>query len=499
MVRAAARRGTLPRRRALAAHALRRDLHGAEAGPGSRRSEPVRGVGLHGRLDQQPDRAAARDPQQRVRAARRHQPRRRQGAGQRARVHGHEHERSSRPTAARQVHGTFQVPCYLIVCGPTATAGFHYSSTQARRARRRRSPATSRPRSSSASIPATAAPLTPARVSLYGHGLLGCSRRGRGRQRRGDGDRAQHRVLRHRLVGPGRTDDTPGSTSRALQDLNQFPARRRPPPAGRAQHAVPRPADDQLRRARVEPGLPAAGQPVIDTAHLYYDGNSQGGIVGGMTTAVAPDFTPRRARRHRDGLRQRARPAQHRLRAVRHDPVRAATPTRSMHPVLLDLMQQLWDRGDPDGYAAADDHASAARHAAAHGADADRLRRPPGQHVRRRDRGADDRRLSATSRRSTSARPRTRHATCSTGSRRSRATRSRGSAIEIWDSGPGRVQPPPLADHATGSTGPTNIDPARGPAQRRSRAQQKSDFLQPNGEVVDVCGGAPCHSSDYTP
>ena len=41
---------------------------------------------------------------------------------------------------------------------------------------------------------------------------------------------------------------------------------------------------------RVQPGVPAAGRPVIDTSHLYYDGNSQGGIEGGLATAVAPDL-----------------------------------------------------------------------------------------------------------------------------------------------------------------------------------------------------------------
>ena len=28
---------------------------------------------------------------------------------------------------------------------------------------------------------------------------------------------------------------------------------------------------------------------------------------------------------------------------------------------------------------------------------------------------------------------------------------------------------------------------------------QKSDFLQPNGAVFDVCAGKPCHTSVYTP
>ena len=34
-----------------------------------------------------------------------------------------------------------------------------------------------------------------------------------------------------------------------------------------------------------------ASPPVIDTSKLYYNGNSQGGILGGALTAVSPDFT----------------------------------------------------------------------------------------------------------------------------------------------------------------------------------------------------------------
>ena len=33
------------------------------------------------------------------------------------------------------------------------------------------------------------------------------------------------------------------------------------------------------------------GNPVIDTSHVYYDGNSQGGIMGGTVMAVAQDIT----------------------------------------------------------------------------------------------------------------------------------------------------------------------------------------------------------------
>ena len=38
-------------------------------------------------------------------------------------------------------------------------------------------------------------------------------------------------------------------------------------------------------------GTTLASPPVIDTSKLYYNGNSQGGILGGALTAVSPDFT----------------------------------------------------------------------------------------------------------------------------------------------------------------------------------------------------------------
>ena len=89
---------------------------------------------------------------------------------------------------------------------------------------------------------------------------------------------------------------------------------------------------------------------MIDTSHLYYDGNSQGGIEGGMTTAVAPDFTHAvlgvTGEDYGNLLVQRS---------VDFAPFGSllypAYPDPSLHPWVLDLIQQLWDRGDPDGYA----------------------------------------------------------------------------------------------------------------------------------------------------
>jgi hypothetical protein len=73
-----------------------------------------------------------------------------------------------------------------------------------------------------------------------------------------------------------------------------------------------------------------------------------------------------------------------------------------------------------------------------------------------------------------------------------------GSAIEIWDSGPGHNGAPPLANIPP-TKSDTNQDPHGDPRSTPLARQQKSDFLMPNGAVTDVCAGQPCHSYDFTP
>ena len=68
----------------------------------------------------------------------------------------------------------------------------------------------------------------------------------------------------------------------------------------------------------------------------------------------------------------------------------------------------------------------------------------------------------------------------------------------IWDDGPGNVQPPPLANLAPQDT-PTNKDPHETVRNTVAARLQKSEFLEPNGAVFDVCGGKPCHTDGYTP
>jgi hypothetical protein len=98
------------------------------------------------------------------------------------------------------------------------------------------------------------------------------------------------------------------------------------------------------------PDFQVGCRPAIDTSNLYYDGNFQGGIMGGVTLAVSPDV--RRAVLGVTGMDYG-----NLLLARSTDFTTFSTllgftyPDASMYPVILDLLDQLWDRGDPDGYA----------------------------------------------------------------------------------------------------------------------------------------------------
>ncbi len=94
-----------------------------------------------------------------------------------------------------------------------------------------------------------------------------------------------------------------------------------------------------------------AGQPqaVIDPARLFYDGNSQGGIMGGSLAALAPDFNRAvlgvPAMNYSTLLR----------RSVDFDQYAVVLyqnyPNELERPLILSLIQTLWDRGEANGYA----------------------------------------------------------------------------------------------------------------------------------------------------
>ena len=88
---------------------------------------------------------------------------------------------------------------------------------------------------------------------------------------------------------------------------------------------------------------------MLDTSHVYYMGASQGGIMGGALTAISPDAT-------QSALLVGAMNYSILLpRSVDYAPysplLNDAYTDELERPLLFSLIQMLWDRGEPNGYA----------------------------------------------------------------------------------------------------------------------------------------------------
>ncbi len=247
---------------------------------------------------------------------------------------------------ARRVKGTVLVPCYLFpTCAPGGTFQLDPEGE----------PIQSGvwPANFDCIVPASVAsgPAGTGRPSLYGHGLFGsASEVGSAPQR----SLAQaHRIVFCATdeIGMSKTD-VPVAIG-ALQDLSRFPALPDRLQQGLLNElylgrAMISPAGFTTHPAFHQDGTLTSGS-VLDTSRLYYNGNSQGGIMGGALTAVAPDFT-------RASLGVPAMNYSVLLpRSVDFDPFAQvfypSYPNETARPLILDLIQMLWDRGDPNGYA----------------------------------------------------------------------------------------------------------------------------------------------------
>lgn len=322
----------------------------------------------------------------------------------------------------------------------------------------------------------------PAHPSLYGHGLLG----------------SPFEVQAHNVQVMAATYDftfcaTPEigmaaedipNTVRSFTDVSNFPS-----VPDRLQQALL----DELFLGRLmthpdgfvsAPAFQGAdGGPLIDTrTTLAYDGNSQGGILGGALMAIATDIP--RGVLGVPGMDY----AVLINRSVDAAPFLAildqAYPGRLTQQIVFGLMEMLWDRGEPDGYA---QHMTS-----------DPLPGTPGHQVliqvafgdhqvanvttdiEVRTIGAFVHQPALQSGRSPDVVPYWGIPSAPSGS-------FRGSAMFVWDSG---TPPPPLTN--TPPAGPQfGQDPHEMPRNQQAAQLQKAIFLT-TGVVVDVCNGAPC-------
>jgi hypothetical protein len=174
-------------------------------------------------------------------------------------------------------------------------------------------------------------------------------------------------------------------------------------------------------------------------------------------------------------------------------------PDLSIRPALLDLMQQLWDRGDPDGYA----QRMTTRPLAGTPTHTVLMQIAYGDHQVPMYAGAVEARtvgVAAYQPAVDLGTDRVRDRNIFYGLRPIRSFPYSGSAIEIWDAGPGLVSRPPVDSIPYPSTTPPpNFDPHEVVSYTPAAQDQISDFLEPDGAVVDVCDGRPCHAIGYQP
>jgi len=258
-----------------------------------------------------------------------------------------------------------------------------------------------------------------------------------------------------------------------------------------------------LGRAMIHPqglsALPAFqknGQSVIDTTRLFYDGNSQGGIMGGGLTAVAPDFN--RAALGVPGMNYSTLLQ----RSVDYDTYAAIItpnyPKAIWTQLWLGQIQLLWDRGEADGYAhhmTSDPLPGTPRHTVLmHVAFGDHQVSDTAAEVEARTIGARAYQPALLAGRSPWPRFQMIPSIPS--------FPFGGSAIVMWDTGPIRMVG--TETQGTDAPPPTNTpnrsgdDPHDNPRATPSARVQKSEFLKVGGAVVDVCGGRPCFAAPYT-
>ena len=387
---------------------------------------------------------------------------------------------------ARTVQGRITVPCYLTkACAPGGSFRFD------RRGLPRRTGVTSA--AFVCNIPRSALdPATPpkARVALYGHGLLGrATEIGAGNVKSMSNE---HNFVFCATPWAGfAAEDVPNIVS-VLADFSGFNT-----VADRMQQGFLNMLF--LGRAMIHPdGLSAQaafqknGQSVLDTRRLFYDGNSQGGIMGGALTAVAPDFN--RAVLGVPGMNYSTL-LQRSVDFDAYAQIIYPNYTKVIDRQLwLAQIQLLWDRGEANGYAqhmTTDPLPGTPKHTVLmHVAFGDHQVSDTAAEVEARTIGARAYRPALEAGRS----PWPRLQLISSIGRFPFA----GSAIVFWDTGPVRK----VGTETVGTDAPprTNTpnrsgdDPHENPRSTPAARLQKSEFLKLGGRVVDVCGGTPCHA-----
>jgi hypothetical protein len=381
---------------------------------------------------------------------------------------------------ARRVVGTFRVPLYLTGAGEPGSR-FEYDAGAGPDALPRRNGEYVADFQCIVPEAALREDGAAARPAVYGHGLLGS-------EDEVNADNIALMADEHDFVfcatkWIGLSEQDLGNAASILVELGRFPTM-----ADRLQQGVL----DTLFLGRLmihERGFVThtafqspGGQPLIDTRELFYDGNSQGGIMGGVATAVSIDW--RRAVLGVPAMNYSTllhRSVDFDVYETILDP---AYPDEHDRTIGITLVQMLWDRAEANGYAhhmTGDPYAGTPKHSVLiHEAFGDHQVANVATEVEARTIGACTPKAALAPGRSPDEEP-------LWGVCRIEGFPHRGSALIVWDSG--TPAPPP------GNVGPDEgEDSHEDPRHSRAARRQKAEFLKHDGRVIDVCGGRPCRA-----
>ena len=435
---------------------------------------------------------------------------------------------------ALRVEGRYTVPCYLNTPDCTSGGTFTYpsGSTNGPPAIPAGSTTTAR---FQCNIPTSATTPGASRPSLYGHGLLGS---------RGEVNQEQLRDfgLEHNFIFCATdwigmacsdlpdTDASPDAIADFLEKAQrgQFPncdyqtvlgilsdMSKFPQLADRVQQGLV----NFLYLGRLlihpdgfssDPNFQVGGQSLIDTRRLFYDGNSQGGIIGGALTAVAVDHD--RAVLGVPGMNYSTLLSRSTDWGTGQQPSELDLPEYSwfmyesypnelQRQLIFSLIQTLWDRAEANGYA--------------HHMTADPLANTPPHEVMLHV-GLGDHQVAQVAAeveaRTIGAYARTPYVDPGRDSDQDPhyaipgipTFPFAGSALVLWDIGPKRTEDgktvgtevPPTTNTPPGEQ--AGEDPHEFPRRSPAARTQKSAFLSIGGQVIDVCGSNPCYAGTWT-
>jgi hypothetical protein len=397
---------------------------------------------------------------------------------------------------ARRVEGTITVPCFTAApgCPPGSAFAFAPGSNVPQGI-----PGNTMRANFICNIPRQAIDgAAPVQVKpvIYGHGLLGSA------SEVNSGPQAamafEHGYTYCATDWAGFSTQDVGTVAASLQDLSHFPKLVDRMQQGFVNHMFLGRALVHPQGLGTDPAFQAAGRSVIDGERLYYDGNSQGGIMGGALTALSPDFN--RAVLGVPGMNYSTLLR----RSVDFDAYAKGQfvdgaqipvglyhnyPNQLERPLIISLIQMLWDRGEANGYAhhmTTDPLPNTPPHEVLlHVAFGDHQVAPVTAEVEARTIGAVTNPTPLDPGRHSDVEP------LWSIPRVDFTTPYAGSAIVYWDSG----SPTPPTTNTPPREGQ---DPHGHPRNDVKARRQKAAFLRPSGSVTEQCGGGPCYANGYT-